>query len=191
MGEKKCYTAFVGFGSNIGDGKQILAKAWKRLGEEDGVELTTISSPFFSDPMGMESENTFTNCVGRLETSLTPAELLKRLLHIEEEFGRQRLQPEGGPEDRSLDLDILYFSTLSINEDDLVVPHPRIRERLFTLVPMAEIEPTYVDPVTKESVVSMCRDIYGRMREGIIEEQVIERSTWDEGLIDIESLSVR
>ena len=178
--ETTYHSAFIGFGSNLGDGKQILARAWKRLGEEEGVELTTLSSPFFSDPLGMESDYRFTNCVGRIETSLSPSELLELLFRIEKEFGRTRSHSAGAPEDRLLDLDLLYFSSMTINEENLVVPHPRRMGRLFVLVPMVEIEPTYVDPETQETVVSICKRFYAEMREGTIPEQKIERSMWDE-----------
>jgi len=180
--QTKYHSAFIGFGSNFGDGKKILASAWKRLGEEESVSLTLISSPFLSDPVDMDSDNRFTNCVGRIETSLTPHELLTKLLTIEKEFGRTRSHPGGKPEDRSLDLDLLYFSKLSIDEDGLVVPHPEVSKRLFTLVPMVEIEPTYVDPLTQKTVVSMCKCFYAQMRDGTIKEQKIERTAWQSQL---------
>lgn len=180
--ETKYYSAFIGLGSNLGNGKQLLAKAWRRLGEEESITLTILSSPFFTEPVDMDSDQRFTNCVGRIETSLTPRELLELLLSIEVEFGRIRSHPAGEPKDRSVDLDLLYFSTIIINEEHLIVPHPRITKRLFVLVPMVEIEPTYVDPITQESVVSMCKQFYAQIREGETEEQKIERSAWDEGL---------
>ena len=176
--QTKYHTAFIGLGSNLGDGKQILVSAWKRLGEEESVSLTLISSPFLSDPVDMDSDNRFTNCVGRIETTLSPRDLLTKLLTIEEEFGRIRSHPAGESEDRSLDLDLLYFSKILIHEDGLVVPHPRVSKRLFTLVPMVEIEPTYVDPLTQQTVVSMCKHFYAQMRDGKIKEQKIERSAW-------------
>lgn len=172
-------TAYIGLGSNLGDGKQILGDAWLRLGDEEGVELSTLSSPFHSDPVAMDSDRQFTNCVGRIETSLTPAQLLERLLVIEEEFGRKRSRSLGEPEDRSLDLDLLYYGDISTEEENLVVPHPRRNRRIFVLVPMAEIEPTFIDPVTNEDIVSICRRFYHEMREGTIELQKIERVSWE------------
>ncbi len=177
--ETKPYTAFVGFGSNIGEGRKTLLRAWKRLGEEDAITLTTLSSPFFSDPVGMESDNQFTNCVGRIETKLSPQELLNLLLDIEEEFGRNRNPNLDGLQDRTLDLDLLYYSHHRIvDQPDCIIPHPRSNGRLFVLVPMAEIEPTYVDPITGESMVSMCRRLYGLIQGGEIEEQKIKRGVW-------------
>ena len=188
---KTVHTAFVGFGSNLGDGQRTLADAWLRLGEEDQIDLTILSSPFLSDPLGMESENRFTNCVGRIETTLSPANLLGRLLAIEQEFGRDRSSAQQGMQDRTLDLDILYFSTLIFKEEDLTIPHPRIGERLFALVPMVEIEPTYVDPVAGKSVVNICKDFYAHMREGVISLQTIERAIWKEGLFGPEERSFK
>lgn len=180
--QNKHHTAFIGLGSNLGNGKQLLAKAWVLLGEEEQIALTILSSPFLSAPVDMASDRQFTNCVGRIETSLTPRQLLELLLSIETEFGRARSQSAGEPEDRLIDLDLLYFSTKIINEEHIIIPHPRISKRLFVLVPMVEIEPTYVDPATQESVVFMCKRFYTQIREGEVEEQKIERSAWDEGL---------
>lgn len=174
------FTAFIGLGSNVGDGRKTIRQAWKRLENEGAIRLTTLSSPFFSDPVDMESDNQFTNCVGRIETSLSPVKLLRVLLGIEEEFGRDRTGADQLPRDRTLDLDLLYYSYCVVNEPDCIVPHPRIGERLFVLVPMVEIEPTYMDPVTGESVVSMCRKLYTLLREGKVAEQKIKRGTWED-----------
>ncbi len=174
------YTAFIGLGSNLGNGRQTIQQAWKRLGNEDTIRLTTLSSPFFSDPVGMESENQFTNCVGRIETLLSPVKLLHLLLGVEEELGRDRTSSNQLPRDRTLDLDLLYYSHRVVNEQDCIVPHPRIGERLFVLVPMVEIEPTYRDPVTGETVVSMCRKLYAAIREGEVAQQKIKRGTWED-----------
>lgn len=180
--QDKLHIAFVGFGSNLGDSMQVLAAAWIRLGDDTDVKLIKLSSPFLSDPVGMDSDRRFTNCVGRIETSLAPGELLELLLKIEKESGRTRSHPAGEPEDRILDLDLLYYGTDLIHEKSLVVPHPQINKRLFVLLPMVEIEKSHVDPETGESLVLICRDFYEQMRNGTIEEQKIERSEWDESL---------
>ena len=95
--------------------------------------------------------------------------------------GRQLINPC-----TNFDLDILYFGNKCINEDTLIVPHPGISKRLFALVPVVEIEPTFVDPATQLDVVSMCRRLYEQIREGAVEEQVVIRSEWDEDLPGVE-----
>ncbi len=85
----------------------------------------------------MESSNWFTNCVGSLETELSAHELLHLLLRVEADFGRRRNAKAEGYQDRTLDLDILYFGHLLLEDKDLLLPHPRLKERLFVLEPLA------------------------------------------------------
>ncbi|PID76154.1 MAG: 2-amino-4-hydroxy-6-hydroxymethyldihydropteridine diphosphokinase [Deltaproteobacteria bacterium] len=137
MGE---VTAYIGLGSNLGDGRKILRSAWKTLGDAAGVELVALARPYRTAPVGMASEHWFTNSVGCLRTSLAPEELLSLLFRVEADFGRKRDETVPGYHDRSLDLDLLYFGELCLDTPRLVLPHPGITERLFVLVPLAELE---------------------------------------------------
>lgn len=132
--------AFVGLGGNLGDVETTLAEA---LWAIDGLPQTSIraQSAFYrTPPWGREDQPDFLNAVVELQTRMTPRVLLEHLLAIEEKFGRVRASEERwGP--RALDLDLLVFGDEIIDEPGLHVPHPRLRERAFVLVPLAEIAP--------------------------------------------------
>ncbi|MFT3806620.1 2-amino-4-hydroxy-6-hydroxymethyldihydropteridine diphosphokinase [Arenimonas sp.] len=133
--------AFVGLGGNLGDVETTLAEA---LWAIDGLPQTSIraQSAFYrTRPWGREDQPDFLNAVVELQTRMTPRVLLEHLLAIEEKFGRVRANEERwGP--RALDLDLLVFGDDVIDEPGLHVPHPRLRERAFVLVPLAEIAPS-------------------------------------------------
>ena len=130
---------WLGLGSNLGDSRRILQQAWQQLGAEAGISTLTLSAPYASDPVGMESENRFLNAVGILETDLDPDALLSLLQHVEKGFGRDQKTGGDGYQDRLLDLDILYFGDHVLNSGKLLVPHPHIAGRLFVLAPLVEI----------------------------------------------------
>lgn len=132
--------AFVGFGGNLGDVETTLMEA---LWAIDGLPQTSIraqSALYRTKPWGRSDQPDFLNGVVELQTRMTPRVLLEHLLAIEEKFGRVRANEERwGP--RALDLDLLVFGEEVIDEPGLHVPHPRLRERAFVLVPLAEIAP--------------------------------------------------
>ena len=171
-------TAYLGLGSNIGDGLQTLRQAWQAIGDTDGISILAISSPFFTEPIGMESNNWFTNCVGKLETSLSAAELLRAILAIESDFGRKRDDNSVGYQDRTLDLDIIYFDQLVVNEDNLTLPHPYLAARLFVLEPLAEIAGDFRDPLDGMTPGEKLDKLYREMREGRTPVQEIRRAKW-------------
>lgn len=170
-------TAYIGLGSNIGDGKRTLQAAWARLGERDGIVLDALSRPCESAPVDMTSYHWFTNAVGRLQTTLTPLELLWELLDVEKEFGRKRDQKSFGYQDRSLDLDLLYFGDMVMDQPELVLPHPRISQRLFVLVPLAELAGDLRDPVSRLTVADMKSSLQLRLAESRSKQELIS-SSW-------------
>lgn len=133
--------AFVGLGGNLGDVETTLVEA---LWAIDGLPQTSIraqSALYRTKPWGRGDQPDFLNGVVELQTRMTPRVLLEHLLAIEVRFGRVRSQEERwGP--RALDLDLLVFGDQLIDEPGLHVPHPRLRERAFVLVPLAEIAPS-------------------------------------------------
>jgi len=173
-------TAFIGLGSNLGDGKMLLQGAWQALGEVDGIALDGLSSPYMTAPVGMTSRHWFTNAVGRIQVSLTPLELLAALLAVEASFGRTRDEKTFGYQDRSLDLDLLHFDDVVMDSPELILPHPRIGDRLFVLVPFAEIAPDFHDSLSGETITDKER----RLREAMIASQScpqeIIRGAWNE-----------
>ena len=172
-------TAFIGLGSNLGDGSKILQGAWRRIGEAEGISLCALSHPYLTAPVDMESSKVFTNAVGMLQTSLPVRQLLRDLLRIEFEFGRRRV---AGPryQDRSLDLDILSFGDLAVDTPELTLPHPRLDQRLFVLAPFAEIAPDYrLLPGGPTTTESWARLLAG-MDRGRIPRQEIKKWQWEE-----------
>lgn len=178
MLEKKTITAYVGLGSNLGDGQAILLAAWEALGKIERVTPGKLSSPYVTEPVGMSSRHWFTNAVGRLQTCLEPPALLRALLTVEAAFGRRRTPGGSGYEDRSLDLDLLYYDTHLVETAELVLPHPRIGERLFVLAPLAELAPELRDSRTGQSVAEMAKTLRARLSAGGDTRQDMLRDTW-------------
>ena len=146
-------TAYIGMGGNLaasaGPPEATLAAAALRLASLG--RLLCRSSLYSTAPVGFAAQPRFINAVVALETTLTPRELITALLAIEQEFGRDRTTGiANGP--RTLDLDILLFGELQISEPDLTIPHPRLAQRAFALVPLAEIAPDAVDPASGRSM---------------------------------------
>jgi 2-amino-4-hydroxy-6-hydroxymethyldihydropteridine diphosphokinase len=149
-------TAYIGIGGNLaswaGEPEATLAAAALRL--ESLGRLIRRSSLYSTAPVGFASQPRFVNAVVALETALEPRELLNSLLAIEQEFGRDRAAGfANGP--RTLDLDILLFGDLEISEPELRIPHPRLAERTFVLVPLNEIVPTAVVPGYGKTVAQL------------------------------------
>jgi 2-amino-4-hydroxy-6-hydroxymethyldihydropteridine diphosphokinase len=146
-------TAYIGLGGNVasraGSPEDTLAAAAERL---DALgRVTRRSSLYSTAPVGYAEQARFVNAVVALETDLEPRELLKGLLAIEQEFGRDRSAGiANGP--RTLDLDVLMLDDLKISEPELEIPHPRLAERAFVLVPLSEIAPQIVDARSGRSV---------------------------------------
>ncbi len=165
-------------GSNLGDGKALLQAAWRALGDIDGIVPDGLSSPFKTAPVDMSSEHWFTNAVGRLRVTLPPLELLNVLLAVEASFGRTRNGKIAGYQDRSLDLDLLYYGDLIIDSPELVLPHPRIGERLFVLVPFAELEADFSSSSDDTTIADKEIHLREQMAKAGSKEQEIIRSSW-------------
>ncbi|KXB67878.1 2-amino-4-hydroxy-6-hydroxymethyldihydropteridine diphosphokinase [Parvimonas sp. KA00067] len=139
---------WIALGSNMGDGRKNLDEAVENM-NKNGVKVEKISTYIETEPYGYTEQDNFVNAVCIAETELSPRELLKTLLAIELEMGRVRLI-RWGP--RIIDLDILFYEDLIIDEEDLKVPHIEIQKRSFVLEPMDEISPEKVHPVFKKTV---------------------------------------
>ena len=131
--------AYVGIGSNLGDALQNVRRAIDRL--RTLGEVLAVSSLYRTAPWGKTDQPAFVNAAVALDTTRSARELLRALKTLEREFGREQLHEHWGP--RVIDFDILTYGDETIDEDDLVIPHPRLRERAFVLVPLAEIAPQY------------------------------------------------
>ncbi|MFC1775750.1 2-amino-4-hydroxy-6-hydroxymethyldihydropteridine diphosphokinase [Pseudomonadota bacterium] len=130
--------AWLGLGSNLQQPVKQLKEALNRLAETDQVTVLRVSSFYRTPPWGDKQQNEFINAVAEIETSLAPAPLLRLLQLIENTMGRQRSGRRWGP--RKIDLDLLLYAEQQYQSAELVVPHPRMFERAFVLVPMFELE---------------------------------------------------
>ncbi|MDG4730014.1 2-amino-4-hydroxy-6-hydroxymethyldihydropteridine diphosphokinase [Bacillus pumilus] len=155
-------TAYIALGSNIGKKETYLKEAVKKLHEHPEVQVELISSIYETTPVGYENQDDFLNMAVKISTSLRPNELLVLTQKIEQELGRTR-EVRWGP--RTADLDILLYNRENIETEQLVVPHPRMYERLFVLVPMSEICPeigvVQINAVTDQEGVSIWKKTCG------------------------------
>ena len=136
---------YLGLGSNVGDRLGNLSSAVERLGQKMRVQL--ISSIYETDPVGYEDQPLFFNVVVGVETGLTPVQLLNVTKKIEADLGRT---PSFRDAPRIIDIDILLYDELIMTTQDLVIPHPRMEERAFVLVPLLEIAPDVRDPRNRQ-----------------------------------------
>jgi 2-amino-4-hydroxy-6-hydroxymethyldihydropteridine diphosphokinase len=143
---------FLGIGTNLGNRERNLSDALRMIGENIGP-ITASSSVYETEPWGFASEDRFLNMVVKLTTGLTPNFLLDKTEWIELVLGRIRNEKKYSS--RVIDIDILLYGNQVIDEDNLKIPHPRIAERRFVLVPLCEIAPDLVHPVLKETVSSL------------------------------------
>jgi 2-amino-4-hydroxy-6-hydroxymethyldihydropteridine diphosphokinase len=139
--------AQLALGSNIGDRERYLKDAILSLHEHSSIEVEKISSIYETDPIGYKDQNAFLNMVLSVGTDLTAIQLLREMQKIEKSLGRKR-DIKWGP--RTLDLDILLFNHENIETEQLIIPHPRMLERSFVLIPLHEIEPNISIPNSKQ-----------------------------------------
>nr|WP_179051455.1 2-amino-4-hydroxy-6-hydroxymethyldihydropteridine diphosphokinase [Nostoc sp. TCL26-01] len=151
----------IALGSNLGDSLAILQAATTELAAIPGIQLDAISSWYKTKAVGPPQPDYLNGCV-TLQVDMSPQQLLATLLAVEQKFGRVRQQRWGA---RSLDLDLLLYDDLILNTPTLQIPHPRMCDRAFVLVPLAEIAPDWVEPVSgyviKELVKQVdCSDVH-------------------------------
>jgi len=136
-------TAYIGLGSNIEPRKQYLDDAIEKLSERDGINLGKISSVYETAPVGYTNQDHFLNMVIEIKTTLGNLELLEVCQQIERQLGREKTFKDGP---RTIDLDILFYNHENRELETLRLPHPRMQERAFVLVPLCEIAPDLVMP---------------------------------------------
>ncbi|MCR4852529.1 MAG: 2-amino-4-hydroxy-6-hydroxymethyldihydropteridine diphosphokinase [Prevotella sp.] len=143
-----CHTVYLGLGSNLGDKRRNIRRAIRKIKELIGA-VERQSALHVSQPWGFNSKNTFVNAVVRCRTSLSPHELLSATQDIEREIGktvRSRKNSDGRLldgetyHDRLIDIDILLYDDITLNEPDLIIPHPLMQERDFVMIPLAEVQ---------------------------------------------------
>jgi len=131
------HTVYLGLGSNLGDKRKNIAEAIEKIEESIGAVIRQ-STLYDTSPWGFASPNMFVNAAVCLETSLTPHEVLSATQKIEKEMGRTQKSVNMEYHDRIIDIDILLYDNLHIEDDDLVIPHPLMHERDFVMKPLNE-----------------------------------------------------
>ena len=138
MNSEKLHRVFLGLGSNLGDKEANIRNAISLIGERVGLVVRQ-SSLISTEPWGFESDNQFVNACVLCETTLTPRQVLLATQKIERELGRTHKSVGDHYADRLIDIDILLYDDLRVDEPDLQIPHPLMLERDFVMIPLGEI----------------------------------------------------
>ena len=145
----------IALGSNLGNSSEILRQSLQVLEIKKGIKLLKCSSFYQTAPVGPPQPDYINACV-TLEVELLPLELLDTLLAIEAQFGRVRLERWQA---RTLDLDLLLYGDLIIDTPRLTIPHPRMSDRAFVLVPLAEIAADWLEPITQKTITQLLQGL--------------------------------
>ncbi len=140
---------YLGIGSNLGDRKKNINSAFEALDKEKDISPVGISTIYETEPEYVKNQPKFLNCAVEVRTLLSPAGLLRCLKEIEKKLGRTAYELWGP---RVIDLDILLYGSLIVDQPGLRIPHPRFEERIFVLLPMAEIAPDLRHPVSGKTM---------------------------------------
>ncbi len=147
-------TIYLSLGSNLGDRAAQIARAVEALAAA-GVKVARQSALYATEPVpaaASRTQNWFLNCVLEAQTELMPRQLLRVLQQVERKLGRKRMAPSGP---RTMDIDLLLYGTSVVHAADLEVPHPRMAERRFVLVPLAELSPSLRHPTLHKTVLEL------------------------------------
>jgi 2-amino-4-hydroxy-6-hydroxymethyldihydropteridine diphosphokinase len=147
--------AYLSLGSNLGNKLRFLKEAISKIGEADKITINRVSSVYETQPVGYEEQEWFLNLVVEIKTSLVPRDLLDHVLSVEDQMGRRREIKWGS---RNIDIDILLYDNQIIQSDHLTLPHPRMHERRFMLLPLAEIAPKLLHPKLKKTTEELLED---------------------------------
>ncbi len=150
------HIAYIGIGSNLGDKLDHCEKAISEILKTDHHKLLAKSSFYRTQPIGYTSQDRFVNGVIKIETDLEAHELLRTLKTIESQLGRTETFRWGS---RTIDLDILFFDDIQIRTEGLQIPHPRIQDRQFVLIPLAEIDRNLIHPVFKKTIQELLNNL--------------------------------
>lgn len=160
------HTVFIALGSNVGDRLQNLREAIAQLTPQ--VIVSAESSIYETEPWGFEEQDDFLNMVVQGETELEPDELLTHLKRIEDNVGRTKTF-RNGP--REIDLDILFYDDLILEREGLAIPHPRLHERDFVLVPLADIAPKLIHPIWNHRITDLLSQLdVSKIKEFVVDQ---------------------
>lgn len=149
---------YLSLGSNKGDRIGYVQQAASLLGASENISVIRTSAFYETEPWNMSSNTWFVNAVVEIKTKLSAPELLQTCKRIEAQLGRKSSDSQNY-EDRTIDIDILFYDKEIINEENLVIPHKYVHLRAFTLVPMLELAPDFVHPVLHKSISDLHSDL--------------------------------
>ena len=147
--------AYLSIGSNLGDRINYINKAIEKL-KQNNIKIIKSSNIIETEPYGYKEQGKFLNMAVEIDSDLEPFELMKLISRIESELGRIRTV-RWGP--RVIDIDIIFYDSLIINEPDLKIPHPDMQNRFFVLKPLQEIAPDFVHPVLKKTITELLENL--------------------------------
>ncbi len=150
--------AYLSLGSNQGDRIGYVQQAAGLIGAEEKISIVRTSAFYETEPWNMSTKNWFVNAVIEIKTQYSPYELLDICQKIEKKLGREENESQNY-EDRTIDIDILFYDKEIINDEKLTIPHKFVHLRAFTLVPMLELNSSFVHPVLHKSIVEMHNDL--------------------------------
>jgi 2-amino-4-hydroxy-6-hydroxymethyldihydropteridine diphosphokinase len=150
--------AYIGIGSNLNDPVHQCNLALRALTADPESRVAEVSPFYRTEPVGKKDQNWFVNAAAALETSRSPRGLLLFLQSLERAMGRERKE-KWGP--RTIDLDLLFYEDRVLREGDLVIPHPRLHERRFVLVPLNDIAPGWRHPVLEKTIAEILAELPG------------------------------
>lgn len=149
---------YLSLGSNKGDRIGYVQQAASLLGADEGISIVRTSAFYESEPWNMNTKNWFVNAVVEAKTKYSPQELLEVCQRIEKQLGRTS-EEKNQYQDRTIDIDILFYNKDIINEENLIIPHKYVHLRAFTLVPMMELNSDFVHPFLHKNIVEMHNDL--------------------------------
>lgn len=150
--------AYLSLGSNKGDRIGYVQQAASLLGMDEKITIVRTSAFYESEPWNMNTKNWFVNAVVEIKTQYSPQELLVACKRVECQLGRTPIE-KGQYQDRTIDIDILFYNKEIINEENLTIPHKYVHLRAFTLVPMMELNSDFVHPVLHKTIEEMHNDL--------------------------------
>jgi dihydroneopterin aldolase/2-amino-4-hydroxy-6-hydroxymethyldihydropteridine diphosphokinase len=154
--DRKWSTAYIALGSNLGNKEKNLKDAVKLIDSTLNTNLIKTSNIYETKPVGYLDQDNFLNCAVKVKTLLTPKALIHVLLGIEKQLKRERLI-KWGP--RTIDLDILLYDDIITCDEEVIIPHPRMHERMFVLKPLCDIAPYYMHPILHKRIIELMENI--------------------------------
>ncbi len=147
---------FLSIGTNLNDRSENIRRALEKI--KEFAKIIKLSSIYETEPVGYKDQGYFLNCVVKISTSLSPTELMIKAKEIEHQMGRSlQKRIKNGP--RIIDIDILLYNDIKIKEKNLVLPHPKMHERNFVLIPLKEIEENIIHPELKTNIKTLSENI--------------------------------